>query len=273
MYFDLRTRNAACYFVLEFMDMAPNEDLTKLFSKYENDFEKFWKRNADRIAEVNIEDLRIKAFHVVGALDECKEIKSNGLINLQMVLSGNTSFNRLLNKAGITFNIKDKTLECDGTIYDIDYEKYRYRHFLSKTDEKLSKIARRVYDDFGVNGFLVNDDVLNYGTDIHKRPEFLMTLAELFPQALKLENYWRNKSKSYKVDFWVTVDQVHHFYEDENGDQWWAELNDELKFKKWMLSHAMDRAVNGLGGERVLYVRNDVSIPPNQIVEVNLLDN
>lgn len=40
-----------------------------------------------------------------------------------------------------------------------------------------------------------------------------------------------------------------------------------------MLSHAMDRAVNGLGGERVLYVRNDVSIPPNQIVEVNLLDN
>ncbi|WP_171309597.1 hypothetical protein [Enterococcus cecorum] len=276
MNFDLRTCDTAYYFVLEFMNMTPDEYLTELVIECENDFEKFWKRNIGRITEVNIEDLKIMAFHVVGALDECKEIKSNGLMNLQMVLSGNTSFNRLLNKAGITFQIKSKTLECDGMIYDIDYEKYRYSHFLSETDKKLSNIAHRVYYDFCINGFLANDDVLNYGTDIHERPEFLMTLAKLFPQASKLESYWRNKSKSYKVDFWVTVDQVHRFnFElDEDRDppyEGWTELNDELKLKKWMLSHAIDRAVNGLG-EQFLYVRDDVSIPPNQIVEVNLLD-
>jgi hypothetical protein len=95
--FDLRTCDAAYYFVLEFLNMTPDEYLTELVIECENDFEKFWKRNIERITEVNIEDLKIMAFHVVGALDECKEIKSNGLMNLQMVLSGNTSFNRLLN--------------------------------------------------------------------------------------------------------------------------------------------------------------------------------
>lgn len=44
-----------------------------------------------------------------------------------------------------------------------------------------------------------------------------------------------------------------------------------IRLLQWMLSHAIDRAVNGLG-EQFLYVRDDVSIPPNQIVEVNLLD-
>ena len=34
---------------------------------------------------------------------------------------------------------------------------------------------------------MANDDVYNYGTNIHERPEFLMTLGELFPQAQKLK--------------------------------------------------------------------------------------
>ena len=275
MNFDLRTCDAAYYFILEFMNMTPDEYLTELVIECENDFEKFWRRNIERIKETNIRDLRIMAFHVVSALDECKEIKSNGLMNLQMVLSGNTVFNRLLKKSGIAFNIRDKILECGGIIYDIDYEKYHNSNFLSERDNKLSNIAHRVYYDFCVNGFLANDDVFNYGTDIHERPEFLMTLAGLFPQASKLENYWRNKSQSYKIDFWVTVDQVHRFnFElDEDRDppyEGWADLNDELKLKKWMLSHAIDRAFNRLG-EQFLYVRDDVSIPPNQIVGVNLL--
>lgn len=48
--------------------MTPDEYLTELVIECENDFEKFWKRNIGRITEVNIEDLKIMAFHVVGAL-------------------------------------------------------------------------------------------------------------------------------------------------------------------------------------------------------------
>ena len=44
-----------------------------------NDFEVFWERNIDRIAKVNVHDIKVMAFHVLGSLDQCEEIKKNGL--------------------------------------------------------------------------------------------------------------------------------------------------------------------------------------------------
>ena len=58
---------------------------------------------------------------------------------------------------------------------------------------------------------MANDNVYNYSTNIHERPEFLMTLGELFSQAQKVESYWRGKAKIYRVDFFATVDPVHRF--------------------------------------------------------------
>ena len=40
-----------------------------------NDFEVFWERNIDRIAKVNVHDIKVMAFHVLGSLDQCEEIK------------------------------------------------------------------------------------------------------------------------------------------------------------------------------------------------------
>lgn len=45
------------------------------------------------------------------------------------------------------------------------------------------------------------------------------------------------------------------------------ELDDEMKLKKWMLSHAIDRANNDLGMQ-FLYIRDDVIIPPTQIESI-----
>ena len=163
-------------------------------------------------------------------------------------------------------------MHCNGEKYDIDYEKYRSRYFLSGLDEKLDRIAHRVYYDYCVNGFLLNDDVLDYGTSIHERPEFFMILVELSPEAEKLDEYWRNHSKSFVVNFYATVEQIHRF--NFELDEWrdppyedWKELDDEMKLKKWMLSHAIDRANNDLGMQ-FLYIRDDVIIPPTQIESI-----
>ena len=112
-----------------------------------NDFEVFWERNIDRIAKVNVHDIKVMAFHVLGSLDQCEEIKKNGLKNLQMVLSENT-ISRLLKKAGIAFDIHEKTVSYNGNLYDIDYEHYSEQHFLTETEEKLDRIAHRVFYDF-----------------------------------------------------------------------------------------------------------------------------
>jgi hypothetical protein len=273
MDYDLRTCDSDYYFVLNFMNMTLDEYITELIIECKNDFEQFWERNIDAIKDVDISNIRIMAFHVVGSLDECKEIKSKGLMNLQDVLSSDTSLKRLLGNAGIEFDISRKIVTCNGKEYNIDYEKYRNRHCLSGIDEKLSSIAHRVFYDFCVNGFLVNDNVFDYGTGIHERPEFLMTLGQLFPQAQKLESIWRSKAKSYSIVFYATIGQVHRFnFElDEFRDppyERWLELDDEMKIKKWMLSHAIDRAANELSMQ-FLYVRDDVIIPSNQILMVS----
>ena len=163
-------------------------------------------------------------------------------------------------------------MHCNGEKYDIDYEKYHSRHFLSGLDEKLDRIAHRVYYDYCVNGFLLNDDVLDYGTSIHERPEFFMIFVELSPETEKLDEYWRNYSKSFVVNFYATVEQIHRF--NFELDEWrdppyeeWKELDDEMKLKKWMLSHAIDRANNDLGMQ-FLYIRDDVIIPPTQIESI-----
>lgn len=275
MDFDLRTCDAAYYFVLDFMDMTPNEFITEQVINCENDFEIFWNRNIERIESVDITGLRLMAFHIVGSLDECREIKEKGLMNLQKVLSEDTTLKRLLERAGVTFDIQNKLLYCNENSYDIDYEKYRGQHFLTGIDEKLDCVAHRVYYDFCVNGFMANDNVYNYGTNIHERPEFLMTLGELLPQAQKVEVVWRNRAKSYRVDFYATVNQVHRFnFElDEYRDlpyEGWFELDDEMKLKKWMLSHAIDRAHDDLS-MTILYVKDDVVIPANQIISISEL--
>lgn len=119
MNYDIRTCDSARQFVLDFMNMTPNEFETEYNDECQKDFEKFWERNIDRIQEVDISNIKIMAFHILGALDECEEIKKNGLKNLQEVLSNDTLLKKKLSKAGIEFDIPGKSMICNGTSYDI----------------------------------------------------------------------------------------------------------------------------------------------------------
>ena len=272
MKYDLRTCDSAYDFILDFMNMTSKEYLDELLIGCKNDFDIFWERNYDRIAEVDISELQIMAFHIIGALDDCKEIQKKGLMNLQEVLSNDTILNRQLNDVGINFNIQDTPVNCIGKVYDIDYEQYCGRSSLSETEEKLKDIAYRVYYDFCVNGFLLNDNVFDYSTDIHERPEFLMTLGHLFSEAKKLDSVWRSRSKSYKIDFYATIDQIRRFsFElDEFKDEGYFELDDKMRIKKWLLFYAIDRAAKKLDTQ-FLYVKDNIIIPPEQIIEISEL--
>ena len=79
MDFDLRTCNSAFDFILDLLQMKSNEYVEELIMNSGNDFEVFWERNIDRIAKVNVHDIKVMAFHVLGSLDQCEEIKKNGL--------------------------------------------------------------------------------------------------------------------------------------------------------------------------------------------------
>jgi len=270
MQYDLRTDKSAYDFILDLLNMTSDQYIVDLHIESGNDFETFWKRNFLRIKSADISNLKIMAFHVLGSLDDCKEIRQNGLMNLQEVLSRDTILSRLLKEQGIVFDIPMKVVSSGSKTYDIDYDHYRNKHCLSGIDEALKSVAHRVYYDYCVNGFMLNDNVYNYGTQIHVRPEFLMTLAELFSEAVDVEHHWQKIAKSYRIDFYAMVNQIHRFnFElDEEKDppyEDWLELDDEMKIKKWMLSNAIHRSGLNLS-DQYLYVRDDMIIPPQQII-------
>lgn len=263
--FDLRTPDSAYDFLLTFFNMSGQEYIEELIINSNNEFEKFWDRNAARVNDISMNNIRVWGFHVVGSLDECGEIRSQGLRNLQKVLSGDTILSRMLKSNGVFFDVKRHLMFYKGKEYNVDYDWYRHNDYSMPPEKYLKPIAHRVYYDYCVNGFMMNDDVFSYGTNIHERPEFMMKLSAAFPDLKKMEDEWVKRSKSYKVNFYATIDQMHSFNFDLNEPQ--EELTDEEveQIKRWMVSRAIDRANSDLFSEVFLYVKDEIDIPPEQI--------
>lgn len=263
--FDLRTPDSSHHFLLAFFEMSGKDYIEELVINSNNDFEVFWERNAIRVKKIKLDDIRVWGFHVVGSLDECREICSQGLKNLQKVLCGDTQLSNMLKSYGVFFDIESHLLIYKGKEYNVDYDWYRYNDYSKSPDKLLQPIAHRVYCDYGVNGFMMNDDVFSYGTNIHERPEFMMKLSKAFPDLKNMEDEWAERSKSHKVNFFATIDQIHHYNFDINQIQ--EELTDYVteQIKRWMVSHAIDRANCNLSAQVFLYVKDEIDIPPGQI--------
>lgn len=263
--FDLRTPDSSYRFLLEFFNMSGEEYIKELIINSDNEFEKFWDLNASTVSDISIDNIRMWGFHIVGSLDDCEEICSQGLKNLQKVLSEDTHLSRMLKSNGVFFDVEKHLLFYKDKEYSIDYDWYRHSDYLTHSEKHLKSIAHRVYYDYCVNGFMMNDDIFSYGTSIHERPEFLMKLSAAFPTLRKMEIEWAKLSKSYKVNFYATINQIHRFNFDLCETQ--AELTDEEieQIKKWMTRHAIDRASNNLFSDVIIYIKDEINIPPNQI--------
>lgn len=79
MDFDLRTCDSSYFFLLEFLNMESEEYIMDYNVECNGNFEVFWEKHFKEIDDVDISDLRIMGFHVVGSLDKCVEIRKNGL--------------------------------------------------------------------------------------------------------------------------------------------------------------------------------------------------
>lgn len=203
--------------------------------------------------------------------DLLKYIIRNGYINLQKVLSKDTKLKELLASYGITFDIPKRTVTAKDKVININYDNYRDKFRLSQYEQSISAVAHRLYYDYLVNGFMSNDDVFNYGTEIHKRPEFFLQLIKLFPQLKEAEQKWIEQSKSYKITFFAYIEQIQPFcfelynLRDPPFDDW-SDLSIEQRLKKQLLSYSIDRAFKSGRDETFLYIKDDVDIPPEQII-------
>ena len=276
LHFDLRTPDSAYDFILRMCKMTGQEFIEDFHVNCSADFEIFWEKHYSQLKSINSDRIKIYAFHITGSLDRCNSIKKYGILNLQAMLSSHSILNEMLNKYGVQIDIEHKLLIYKKKIYDIDYSNYRGKFNLYGLDKQLSSIAYRVSYDYTVNGFLCTDDVFSYGTNIHLRPEFLLDLTNAFPDLKALEEEWVSKTCSYRIDYYTYTNQLQRFnfsldeYRDPPCENWDC-LNDNEKILKWMLSHAISRAFEELG-ETYLYLRDELGVPPNQIISYTELN-
>jgi len=275
MIFDVRTQEAATNFIYALTGMNAREFVDEYVIECNRDFEEFWERNEARIDMVDISDLKIIGFHVVSSLDDCAEIREKGLWNLQRVLTEDTNLNRVLGQYGLTFDVVNCTMTYKGKTWDIEYEKYKGRYDLTDEEEAIEWISHRIYYDYCVNGFLCCDDITTYGTRIHKRPEFILKLVDMFPDLEEMENWWERNGVPYEVVFYAVPDQIMRDFfglpEEDDMPRYWYEPTDDQIIKKKLLSLAIDGRYGNLD-EQYLYIKDDLCLPPEQILEINKLD-
>lgn len=275
MDFDLRTTDSALSFVQDVLGIAAPQFVDDFLVECEGDYERFWERHYVQLSCIDASLIRVWAFHITGSLDRCQSIKREGLRNLHYILGTDSTMARLLQKYGLQFDIEQRRMEFEGITYNIDYNEYCSRHNLCGRDKNLASIAYRVGKDYCVNGFMCNDHPTSYGFDVHIRPEFVVSLVDMFPQLSELDLEWRRRSVSHKVNFFVYPYQLEGFnFELDNYRdppyELWSRLAPNDKIIKWMLGHAIARSFDELG-EVYLYVKSDFFVPPEQIFSCEVI--
>lgn len=152
--YDITTSGAAICSLMNLLRFEFADLITEYIRNCSSDTELFVERNKARLSCMDIHDIRYIAFHITGSLDAYGEIKQHGIRNLQYVLSHETTLSRLLENAGIHFDISRRTMIIDGKEYDVDYEHYRHCVPGNTMQEHLELIAHRIYYDYCINGFL-----------------------------------------------------------------------------------------------------------------------
>ncbi|MCC9295970.1 hypothetical protein LN736_13980 [Clostridium sp. WLY-B-L2] len=269
MIFDITTSDLAYKWLQETLDISGKNVIKDYIIKCNNDLDCFIDRHLNTIKAIDMNSIEFVVFHVTSNSNQCIEIKQHGIKNLQKVLAETSQLNLFLDNLGFKFDIQNKKMIYKGKIYNIDYESYKNKkETLTFQEEKLKDIARKIYFDHQVNGFFFSKDIFKYGTEIDKRPEFLLTLSAFNSSLDYLGNSWSEIGKGYVVKYKAKLSQFEYytFYNDIHDY-----LNDSqtewMQLKKWMFSYAIDCNFSNLYSDIYAYMKPVMDILPEQIIE------
>lgn len=277
--YDIRTLNSAMHFLSGIISKSTNTGYEHFdFLNQLNDFDVFWESNIHKINSIHMEDIRVFATHITTNPNNCYDIKHNGIQNLQKVLSSSSSsFAQLLKNNCISFDLENYVMRYKDAQIDINPNRFTNLDGLSACEELIWRISDRIYMDYSINGFMFCEDPCDYGSYIHRRPEILMYLAQLFPCLQNAERYWENTSTCYEVSFFAYIRQIcpSTFYSDYDDPPYdwkdWYELSPDLRIKKILLRQAVEVALCETQRNMVLYIKPGIDVPLEQITSITTL--
>lgn len=270
MLYDITSADNAYLFLQMLLNTNGEGIITEFIVECKADVDTFIKKHQSFLQDWNVEDTEFIVIHVTSNSDNCSEIKKQGIMNLQRVLTEDTAFRRFLFQYEIEFDIQKSTMRIGCSSYSVDYEYYKKikAYDLLPQDKELKEIGRKLYFDPQINGFFYSRDVKDYGTQIHERPEFLSNIACLKKGLLKLEKDWKSICKGYIIKYRAFFDQFASFtfYDHENEDID-DSRNNRMAIKAKLLSIALNVTFNRSVSQEFAYMKRNVTIPPSQIIE------
>ena len=267
-YFDITNPDAAYEWLYSVLDLKQGDLVEDYILKCDNDIDKFFKAHIEEIEKIDLNNLEFVAVHVTSNDDNCRSLKKHGLRNLKLVLSENTNLSRFLSAEQIRFDIERKLMFIRGKEYSIDYQKYLDMYDKSKEEDRLERIAHKIYYDFQVNGFFFNRNIFSYGTGIDKHPEFLYTLSEFNKITEGLDGKWDKFNQGYVIKYKSHVRDFEYYSFYESMEEYLEDFHSNwLKLRYWLLSRAVLCCFSDLASEVFAYMKAGIVITPERILE------
>lgn len=263
--FDVTNCESSLKFLEKFLQIDSNKiyDFIKA-NKEDYNIHDFIEINKIDINKLNLEEVQVVVLHVTSNNDNCEAIKKYGLLNLQQTLTMDTPLKKYLSNYNIEFDISNNIMWVKGEAHEVKYD--RNSDEFDNCKKKLNDVARKIYFDYQINGFLSVQDYKGYGGRVHKRPEFLNNLKKIFKGGEVLESNWVECCKHYIIRFKVPIDQFAYytFYSDMYDYKEDYETKEELK--TWLIDKAMYVIwsyyyYNNGPSEFVAYMKPEVNIP------------
>lgn len=228
--------------------------------------EREYQYTDDLVAEVikkhgnlprNYRDFDFIYFHITTSSNECKSIKKHGILDLKESYGCYDSELRIfLEENDIHINLEERILmHCDKE-FDITFGACPRRD----TEAYYCwSVGRKFYYDFTTCGFLSIWERSPYGGNVHHRPEILSDIDELL--GLNLSHKWVITHRPYEVVAKVSGDMIIYDSDDDQCDE--DKVLNYLTKAYW--------TAFGEPSENVLLIKNNIQIPPKDILEINHL--
>ena len=276
--FNITTYENAMKFLCGFLDVSEYEIFRYLEDCYDEEngsresTEELLEELNVNLNELNVEQVSFIINHITTrkSLESLRDsLRSDGILNLQEVLTKDTELKRYLNELEVYIDVPNKSIKVQNeeiTLSDsIDDIK----------NESLKRVCKKIYRDYQVDGFFSMASDRHYGGEVHERPEFLFDLEEYLSKIkvyIDLQGEWKKSTKSYIIKYKASLDEIYWFKAYETECEYEEDV-DKVKIKKELIRKALNvitsvKFENGKIPEEIAIMKDDVNVLSRNILDI-----
>ena len=218
------------------------------------------------INELSIDNIEIKSIHVTTGDDNGYSIREKGLLNLQQSLKQNTPLRKFLLKRDIRIDVESNLIYFKDNKLVIVNDTSDYRG-------NKNYVYKKLYKDYGINGFIYNNEPLKYEGNVANRPEFIYNISKML-KCSNLEKEWERENKQcYTVEYKYPHEKLSWINLALNReDKYEIEDNRKLYIKLWLIKQAIKVIIYDIMYfgklEIISYLKLDENIPSQDIISI-----